>query len=46
MADTTSASEDLGFVAEVGLEDGLEALVRWWMPQRDEIASGRTVSVS
>lgn len=46
LADTTSASEDLGFVAEVGLEDGLEALVRWWMPQRDEIASGRTVSVS
>jgi UDP-glucose 4-epimerase len=46
LADITTAREDLGFVAEVGLEEGLEALVRWWMPQRDEIASGRSVSVS
>jgi UDP-glucose 4-epimerase len=42
LADTSAAERDLGFVAEVGLEEGLRALVEWWRPLRGEIASGRT----
>jgi len=42
LADTTAARVDLGFEAEVGLEDGLRELVRWWRPLRDEIAAGRS----
>ena len=30
LADTTRASEQLGFVARVGLHEGLERLVAWW----------------
>lgn len=41
LADTSAAERDLGFVAEVGLEDGLRELVRWWLPLREEIAAGR-----
>ncbi len=29
-ADVTAAKESLGFVAEIGLTDGLEMLVDWW----------------
>jgi UDP-glucose 4-epimerase len=36
LADTTRARELLGFKAEVGLEEGLERLVAWWLAQRDE----------
>ncbi|WP_166874785.1 SDR family NAD(P)-dependent oxidoreductase [Salinibacterium sp. ZJ450] len=43
LADTTAARRDLGFTAEVGLEDGLRQLVEWWHPLREEIAAGRTV---
>ena len=32
---------DLGFEAEVGLEEGLRELVDWWRPQREAVASGR-----
>jgi UDP-glucose 4-epimerase len=34
LADTTSAREQLGFVAEVGLEEGLTRLVEWWEAER------------
>lgn len=43
LADTTAARRDLGFEAQVGLEDGLRELVDWWRPQRDEIAAGRAL---
>ncbi|MEX1079866.1 MAG: NAD-dependent epimerase/dehydratase family protein [Homoserinimonas sp.] len=46
LADASAARRDLGFVAEVPLEDGLRQLVEWWMPLREEIAAGRGVSVS
>jgi UDP-glucose 4-epimerase len=44
LADTTAARVDLGFEAEVGLEDGLRELVEWWRPLREEIAAGRALS--
>jgi UDP-glucose 4-epimerase len=43
LADTTGARRDLGFTAEVGLEDGLRELVEWWRPQRAEVAAGRAL---
>ena len=43
LADTSAAKRDLGFVAEVGLEDGLRELVEWWRPLRSEVASGRAM---
>lgn len=47
LADTSAARRDLGFVAAIGLEQGLRDLVDWWLPLRDEIASGRdTVAVT
>jgi UDP-glucose 4-epimerase len=45
LADTSSARTDLGFEAEVGLEEGLAGLVEWWEPLRAEIAAGRRVLV-
>jgi UDP-glucose 4-epimerase len=30
LADTSAATRDLGFTAQVGLEDGLRRLVAWW----------------
>jgi len=42
LANTTAARDDLGFEAQVGLEDGLRELVEWWRPQRERIAAGRT----
>lgn len=44
LADTSAARKDLGFVAEIGLEEGLRSLVEWWGPLREEIAAGRRVS--
>ncbi len=41
LADITAAQRDLGFTAEVGLEDGLRELVEWWAPQREAVAAGR-----
>jgi UDP-glucose 4-epimerase len=41
LADTSAAQRDLGFVAEVGLDEGLRELVGWWQPLRHEIAEGR-----
>ncbi|PUA82357.1 NAD-dependent epimerase/dehydratase family protein [Nocardioides currus] len=43
LADTTAARRDLGFVAEVGLEEGLRELVEWWRPLRSEVAAGRAL---
>ena len=43
LADTTAAATDLGFKAEVGLEEGLADLVSWWRPLREEIAAGRSL---
>lgn len=43
LADTSAAARDLGFVAEVGIEEGLAELVDWWEPLREEISAGRAV---
>lgn len=43
LADTTAARQDLGFAAQVGLTEGLTALVDWWRPLREEIAAGRNL---
>lgn len=43
LADTSAAARDLGFKAEVELEEGLRQLVTWWLPLRDEIAAARKV---
>lgn len=44
LADVSAARERLGFVAEVGLDQGLRELVAWWLPLRDEIAAGRALA--
>jgi UDP-glucose 4-epimerase len=41
LADTSRARDRLGFEAEVGLEEGLTRLVRWWRAKQ-EAASGAT----
>lgn len=46
LADISAARNDLGFVAEVSLEDGLRELVEWWQPLREDIAAGRTLVAS
>jgi len=43
LADTSAAARDLGFKAEVELDEGLRQLVSWWMPLREEIAATRKV---
>jgi UDP-glucose 4-epimerase len=45
LADTSAARRDLGFEAEVSLENGLRELVEWWSPLREEIAAGRSVTI-
>jgi UDP-glucose 4-epimerase len=35
LADTTLATEQLGFTAEVDLEEGLTRLVEWWRGEKD-----------
>ena len=46
LADTTAAARDLGFKAEVELEEGLRGLVAWWAPLRDDIAAARKAGLS
>jgi len=46
LADIEAARRDLGFVAETSLESGLEQLVKWWWPLREQIAAERFVEVS
>ncbi|SEQ51493.1 NAD-dependent epimerase/dehydratase family protein [Arthrobacter sp. OV608] len=43
LAETSAAARDLGFKAEVDLDEGLRELVTWWKPLRDEIAATRKV---
>ena len=43
LADTSAAARDLGFKAEVDLEEGLRQLVSWWLPLRGEIGAARKV---
>lgn len=45
LADIEAARLDLGFVAETSLERGLEQLVQWWSPLREQIAAERFVGV-
>ena len=42
LADTTAAKHELGFTAEISLEDGLRSLVEWWSPLRQEISAGQS----
>jgi UDP-glucose 4-epimerase len=37
LADTTLATEQLGFTAEVDLEEGLTRLVEWWRGEKDGV---------
>ena len=46
LADTSAAERDLGFRAEIRLEDGLRTLVDWWRPQREAVAAGRAMHAS
>ncbi len=39
LADVSKAERLLGFRAEVGLEEGLARLVRWWRANKDRISS-------
>lgn len=45
LADTGAAERDLGFVAEVGLEQGLRELVAWWRPLREQVRAGHALAV-
>ena len=46
LADVRAAQRDLGFKAEIELEEGLRELVEWWRPLRAEIAAGRDLVAS
>jgi len=39
LADTSAARVDLGFEAEVGLEEGLRELVAWWRTERELVGA-------
>lgn len=39
LADTSRAKKQIGFEAEISLEDGLQSLVRWWQSQSTEAAN-------
>lgn len=43
LADVSAARRDLGFETTIDLEEGLQALVEWWRPLREEIAAGRSL---
>jgi UDP-glucose 4-epimerase len=43
LADTSAAEADLGFKAEIGLEEGLGELVEWWQAEK---AAGRQPALS
>ena len=40
LASTDAAREELGFKAEIGLDEGLRRLVEWWRPERDAVRAG------
>jgi UDP-glucose 4-epimerase len=39
LADTTAATRELGFTAQVALEDGLRRLVAWWRAEQEALVS-------
>jgi UDP-glucose 4-epimerase len=39
LADTSAASRDLGFTAQIDLEGGLRDLVQWWSQERAELSA-------
>jgi UDP-glucose 4-epimerase len=39
LADTSAATRDFGFTAEVGLEDGLRRLVAWWQAEQAAVVA-------
>jgi UDP-glucose 4-epimerase len=39
LADTSAARQQIGFSAEIGLEEGLAGLVRWWRGQRAAVTA-------
>ena len=45
LADTRAAAADLGFRAEVGLEEGLARLVEWWQVERAAGTAPTTASL-
>jgi UDP-glucose 4-epimerase len=46
LADTTSAREQLGFEAEIGVEEGLRRLVDWWRAEQNAPAPASLAAVS
>jgi UDP-glucose 4-epimerase len=46
LADISKARDELEFVTEISLEDGLRRLVEWWSPLREEVAAGRSLVTS
>jgi UDP-glucose 4-epimerase len=46
LADVSAAADRLGFRAEIGLEDGLRDLVRWWRAERGEESTDDVSAVS
>ena len=46
LADTSAARRDLGFVAEIDLDEGLRRLVDWWRSQPQEPRSSTRVTVA
>jgi UDP-glucose 4-epimerase len=46
LADVAAAQRDLGFRAQMPLEEGLRRLVAWWRPLREEIAAARVLASS
>lgn len=44
LGDVSAARDELGFTAEVDLEDGLKQLVEWWRPLREEIRGEAAVA--
>lgn len=46
LADVTAAERDLGWRAQVTLDEGLRKLVEWWGPQREVIAAGRLAAAT
>lgn len=46
LGDIASAERDLGFRAQMPLDQGLRRLVAWWRPLREEIAADRVLAAS
>jgi len=46
LADTAAAKRELGFEAEIGLEEGLEMLVEWWRASRNGASSATPAALA